>query len=138
MEDDEHSASEDVLADIDDRVSSPSSAMLQYTGIRSRRFYHFHGEEVTKVKVLNCHVTELAGLCSWDNLNKMDIVWSSAEAEDKEVGLKSIEAAWWMGWWTFAMKSVSLKFTKDAPLVCHLSRAGVRCQLLVAKTASTL
>ena len=134
MEDDEYPASEDILADVDDRVSSPSSGMLQYLGIRSRRFYHFQGEEVMKAKTPNCHITELAGLRSWDNLNKTDIVWSSAEAEDKEVALKSIiEVNWWMSWWTFMLKS-----TKDAPLVCHLSRAGARFQLLVAKTASTL
>ena len=66
-------ASADILADIDYWVSSPSSGMrskkvsklLQYPGISSRRFCRFQGEEVTKVKALNSHVMELAGLRSW-------------------------------------------------------------------------
>ena len=37
---------------------------------------------MTKAKVLDRHVTELVGLRSWDNLNKMDAILSSAEAED--------------------------------------------------------
>ena len=36
------------------------------------------------------------------------------------------------------MKSSLLKSTDDVHLVRHLSLAGARCQLLVAKTASTL
>ena len=36
------------------------------------------------------------------------------------------------------MKFLPLKSTNDACLVCCLSLAGARCQLLVAKTASTL
>ena len=43
-----------------------------------------------------------------------------------------------MNWWTFAIQSLALKSTDDGRLVCRLSLAGARCQLLVAKTASTL
>ena len=157
LEDDEQPASSykmpvggalaDVLADIDDRVSSPSSCMrskkvlklLQHPGVRSRKFYRFQGEEVTKAKVLNHHLTELVGLRSRDNLNKTDFIWSSTEAEDMEAALKSIvEVTLWMDWWTFAMKSLSLKSTNDARFVRRLSLAGARCQLLVAKTTLTL
>ena len=56
-----------------------------------------------------------------------------------EATLKSIvEATLWMDWCTFAMKSLSLKSTKDAHLVCRLSLAGAKCQLLVTKMALTL
>ena len=56
-----------------------------------------------------------------------------------EAALKSIvEATSWIDWWTFAMESLSLKSTKDLRLVRRLSLAGARCQLLVARTASTL
>ena len=86
--------------DIDDEVSSPSgmrskkvSKLLQYPGVRSRRFYRFKREEVTKAKVLSRHVTGLAGLHSWENLNKMDVIWFSAEDEDVEAALKSIVEA---------------------------------------------
>ena len=142
-------ASMGILTNIDDRVSYPSSDMsskkvlklLQYPGVHSRRFYHFEGEKVMKAKQLNRHITELAGLCLWDNLNKMDVIWTSVKAEDKdmELALKSnVEATSWMDWWTFAMKSLLLKSAKDTRLVRRLSLDGARCQLLVAKTSSTL
>ena len=135
------------FADIDDRVLSPSSGMrswkvskvLQYLGVSSRKFCRFEEVDLNKAKALNHHVMELAGLCSFDNLNKTDVTWSSLEAEDMEAALCSVvEATLWMDWWTYAMKSLSLKFTDDACLVCCLSLAGAGCQLLVAKTASTL
>ena len=120
--------------DIDDRVSSPSMGMrskkvsnlLHYLGVCNCRFYRFQGEEVT-------------GLCSWDNLNKTDVIWFCAEARDMEAALKStVEATSWMDWWTFGMKSLLLNFSKDTRLVHRLSLADVRYQLLVAKTALTL
>ena len=40
--------------------------------------------------------------------------------------------------WAYKMKSISLKSTNAACLVRHLSLAGARCQLLVAKAASSL
>ena len=43
-----------------------------------------------------------------------------------------------MDWWTYAMKSLGLQSSMDTRLVCHLSLAGIRCQLLAAKTAFTL
>ena len=51
-----------------------------------------------KAKALNRHVMELAGLHSFEDLNKMDIIWSSTEAEDiMEAPLRSIvEATSWM------------------------------------------
>ena len=90
-------------------------------------------------KRVNHHVTELAGLHSFDWLNKTDVIWSSTESEDMEAAPRSIvEATSWMDWWTFAMRSLALKSTNDGRLVRRLSLAGARCQLLVAKTASTL
>ena len=141
-------ASTDILAnDIDSRVSSSLSGMLShkvsklllYQGVRSPKVYRFEGEELTKAKVLNRHMTELAGLQSFDNLNKTNIIWSSTEAEDMEAAARSImEATFWMEWWIFAMRSLALKSTDDSCLVRRLSLASARCQLLVAKTASTL
>ena len=63
-------ASADILADIDDQISSPFSSMrlkkvlklLPYPGVHSHHFYRFEGEEATKARSLNCHVMELAGL----------------------------------------------------------------------------
>ena len=115
------------------------SKLLQFQGVRSRKFYCFEGEDITKAKALNRHVTEVAGLRSFDNLNKTDVIWFSTEAEEMEATLRSVVGATsWMDWWTYAMKSLSLKSTDDARLVSHLSLAGARCQLLIAKTASTL
>ena len=43
-------------------------------------------------------MTEVAGLLSFENLNNTDVIWSSTEAEDMEVALRSIvEATSWMG-----------------------------------------
>ena len=94
-------ASADILADFDSRVlsSSPgmpsrkSSKLLQYQSVRSRKFYRFQGEELTKAKALNRHIAELAGLRSFDSLNKSDIVWSSTEIEDMEAMARSIVEA---------------------------------------------
>ena len=80
----------DILANIDSSLSSWSSGMrsrkvsklLLYRGDRSRKFYLFEGEELTKAKALNLHITGLAGLRSLDNLNKTDVIWSSTKAED--------------------------------------------------------
>ena len=135
-------ASVDILADIDVRVSSTSpgmrshevSKLLQYQGVCSRKFYRFQGEEITKVKALNRHVTVLAGLRTFDNLNKTNVIWSSNEAEDLEAALQSIVD----GLVDFAMKSLGLKSIDDARLVYWLSLAGARCQLLVTKMALTL
>ena len=91
------------------------------------------------MKVFNRHMTELADLRTFDNLNKTDVIWSSTEAEGMEAALRStVEATSWMDWWTFAMIFLALKPTDDARLVRRLLLAGARCQLLVAKTTSTL
>ena len=87
-------ASGDILADIDDCISSPSSGMrskkvsklLTYPGVRSHRFYRFKGEELAKVQSLNQHMMELAGLRSFENLSK-------TEAKDMETAMQSIVEA---------------------------------------------
>ena len=133
-------ASADILTDIEDRVLSPSS------GIRSKEVSKLLQPEVLPFPRGGGDKSEgnkssslwSGRLRSWDNLNKADVSWS-AEAEDMETALKSfMEATSWIDWWTFVIKSLSLKSAKDTCLVRRLSLAGARCQLLVAKTASTL
>ena len=109
------------------------------SGVRSHCFYRCEEEGVTQARSLNRHVTELARLRSFDNLNRTDVILSSSEAEDMEAAMQSIvEATTWMDWWTFAMKSLAFQSSSDARFVCRLSLVGTRCQLLMAKTASTL
>ena len=95
----------DILEDIDNCILSASSGMslkkvsklLQYPGICSCRFYIFEGDETARACSLNRHMMELVWLCSYDNLNKSDVILSSSEAEDMEAGLQSIiEAPSWM------------------------------------------
>ena len=114
--------SADILTDIDDWVSGMHSwkvsKLLQFQGVRSCKFYQFEGEDVTKVKALNRHVTELEELRTFDTLNKTDVIWSSMEAEETEATLRSVvEVTSWMDWWTYAMKPLSLTSTDDARLV---------------------
>ena len=108
--------------------------MLQYPGVRSRKFYRFEGENINKAKALNRHVMELVGLRSFENLNKTDVIWCSTEAALRSI----VEGMSWMHWWTSVMKSLSPKSTNEARLVCCLSLAGARCQLLVVKMALNL
>ena len=112
-------------------ASAKVSKLLLYQGVRSRKFYRFEGVELMKAKVLNRHVTELAALHSFDNLNKTDVIWSSTEAEDMEAALHSIvEATPWMDWWTFALWPLVLKSTDDGRVVV--------CLWLVPGTSSSL
>ena len=103
-------ASADILAGINSRVSSLASGtrsckiskLLLYQGIRSHKFCRFEVGELPMAKALNHHVTELAGLRSFDSLNKASIVWSSTKMEDMKAAAPSIiEAASWMDLWTF-------------------------------------
>ena len=99
-------ASADILSDIDDLVSFPSwcmrskvSKLLPYPSMRSHRFYWFEGEELVKARSLNCHVMKLAGMRSFENLNKTDVILSSLEAEDLKAAIRSIiKATFWMDW----------------------------------------
>ena len=82
---------------------------LPYPSVHSHKFRWFKGEELVKVHSLNRHVTELAGMQSFEKFNKTDVILSSSEAEDMEAAIRSIiEATSWMDWWTFAMKSLAL------------------------------
>ena len=98
------SASGDILSDIDDLISSPSSGMhskkvsklLPYPGYVAVAFS------------LNCHVMELVWLHSFDSLNRADVILSLSEAVDMEAAMRSIvEVTSWMDCWTFAMKSLA-------------------------------
>ena len=112
--------------------------LLPYPGVCSCRFCCFEGKELVKARSFNRHVTELTGMKSFENLNKTDVNLSSSEAEDLEAAVRSIiEATSWMDWWTFTMKSMAFKSSHETHLINLLCLAGARCQLLVAKTAST-
>ena len=54
------------------------SKLLPYPGIQSGQFYHFEGEEVIKFCSLLLHMTELVGMCSFENMAKTDVVLSSS------------------------------------------------------------
>ena len=76
----------EVSADLDDRISSPSSGkcskkvlkLLAYPSVRSRRFCRFEGEELSE---------------AFENLNKPDVILSSSEAKDMEAAMRSIVEA---------------------------------------------
>ena len=74
-----------------------------------------------------------------ENLAKTNVVPSSLEAEDLKAAVQSIiEATSWMDWWTFTVKSMALKSAQEVQLIKQLCIAGADCQMLVAKTASTV
>ena len=139
-------ASVDILANIDDHISSTAARMqskkisklILYPGVHSCRFYSLEGEEVVKFQFINRHMTELAGMRFFNNLAlaKTDVVLSSSEAEDLEAAVRSIvEVTSWMDWWTFT-KSISLQSSQEVRMLKRLFVAVARCQLLVEKTAS--
>ena len=71
-------ASLDILADIDDHISSSSfgmevekvSKLLLYLGVHSR----VGGEEVVRMRTLPQAIIELGDMKSFENLNKTDVV----------------------------------------------------------------
>ena len=140
-------ASVDILADIDDRISSCTSGMqlkkvfklLPYPGVQSRQLYCFEGEVAIKFRLLPRHMTELAGMHFFNNLARTDIVLYSLKAEDFEAAARSIvDVTSWMDWRTFAAKSMALWFPEEVKMLKWLFVAGARCRLLVATTASTV
>ena len=60
---------------------------------------------MVKFRFLNCHVMELAGMCSSENLTKTDVILSSPEAAICSI----IEATSSMDWWTLTVKSKALQ-----------------------------
>ena len=84
-------------------------------------------------------ITELGGMKSFDSLSKTDVVLPSTEVEDLKVAVCTItEETSWMDWWMFATKSMVLSHSRDLQKVKHLLVMSTHCQLLVAKTASTV
>ena len=77
-------------------------------------------------------MTELAGMRSFDNLAKTDIVLSSSEAEDLEAAVRSfVEATSWIDWWTFTAKSMALQSFQEVRMLkplfscwCEVPAAG--------------
>ena len=66
-------------------------------------------------------MTELAGMCSYENLNKSDIFLFSFEVEDpKATAHTVVEATSWMDWWIFAAKSMGLRRSEDSKMLKHL------------------
>ena len=111
--------------------------LLPYPSVHSRRYYHFEGHEF--IQPHPRHVTELAGMRSYENLDKTDVILSCSEAKDLEAAAFTVEETTsWMDWWTFAAKSMALRGSEDSKMLKCLFVAGARCHVLVAKTASTL
>ena len=64
---------------------------------------------------------------------------SSLKAGDLEPTTRTIiEAVSWMDWWTYSDKFHALHGLFESKKLKHLFVAGARCQLLVAKMASTM
>ena len=75
----------------------------------SKRYYRFKGEEIVQACLLPCAIAGLEGICSFNSLIKIDVVFLYSEAEDLEVTARTIvEAVLWMDWWTFSAKSLAL------------------------------
>ena len=53
------------------------AAPLSWCSVWSRQFYCFEGEEVVKFCLLPRHMMELAGMHSFDDMAKMDVVFFS-------------------------------------------------------------
>ena len=54
---------------------------------------------MSKARSLNHLVTDLAWMRSFDNLNKMDVILVSSEAEDMEAAMLCVvEATTWVDW----------------------------------------
>ena len=84
-------------------------------------------------------MAELAGMHSLDNMAKRDMFLSFLVAEELLAAAQSIiEAPSWMDWWTFAAKSMILRFSEEVKMLKLLFVAGARCQIFVAKMASTI
>ena len=146
-------SSSDILLDLNDCISYATSGMrskkvsklLMYLGVCSCKYYHFEGEEVPRSHALPRPSQSRGGggggggMKSFNNLNKSNVVLSSSEAEDLEAAvLTLIEATSWMNWWKFAARSMALSSSSDHHKVKCFFVAGARCQLLVAKTVSTM
>ena len=97
------------------------------------------GEAIVLHRTLPLAITELKGMKSFDKLIKKDIVFSSSKTKDLETVVRTLlEKTSWVDWWTYAAKSLAFRNKSDVAKVKHLFMAGTRCQLLVAKTASTV
>ena len=82
--------------------------------------------------------TTLGEMKSFDNLSKTDVVFFSFKVEDLEATARTLlEVTSWMDWWTYAGKSLALCSSSYTDMVNCPFVVGARCQLLVAKTAST-
>ena len=79
-------------------------------------------------------MTEFTGRCSFYNLSKTDVVLPSSEAAAQFI----VETTFWRDWWTFAAKSMISRSSNEVRLLKQLFVAGARCQLLVAKMASSV
>ena len=140
-------ASSDILADIENCISSPSTGMgskkvsklLLYPWVRSRWFYCVKGEEVVQYRTLPQVIIKLGGMKSFENLNKTDMVFSSSEVKDMEIAVRTLhEVTSWMDWWFYVAESIAICNNSNTAKVKSLIVAGSRTRLLVTKIASTI
>ena len=111
---------EDILKDLDEKISSLNSGMLlkkvmtllRCPSIKGRQYYCSEGEDVMQHSILPHGVTELGGMKSFDNLAKDEDVFSSFE--------DTLEAASWMNWWFDATKTLVMRDTKERAKVHRL------------------
>ena len=83
-------------------------------------------------------ITELGGMCLFDNLPKTSVEFLAMVAEDLEAAARTIiEATLWIDWWIYSAKYLALLDSLEAKKLKHLFVVGARCQLLVVKMSST-
>ena len=115
------------------------SKFLPYPRVRSSKYYSFERKEVSWSCSTPRSITELGSIKFYENLNEMVVILSLTEAEDMESAVHTVvEAAFWMDWWTLAARSISFPSSSDSSKIKQLFVGGARCQLLVAKAASTV
>ena len=74
----------------------------------------------------------------FDSHSKMGVVFSSSGVENLEAAVMTLlEVTSGMDWWTYAVKSLALYDKSNTAKVNCFFAAGARCQLLLAKSAST-
>ena len=88
---------------------------------------------------LSLAIMEVGEMRSFENLNKIDNVFSSSEIEDVRVAASTLlETTSWMDWWFYADKSLAMWDTNERAKVKYLFMAIATTQLPVDKTASTI
>ena len=67
-------------------------------------------------------------MCSFDNLNKTEVLFSASEVEELEAATRTVvEAMSFIDWWTQSPKSLALRDWSDTAEVKHLFIADAFC-----------